>query len=104
MKRHRSIYYSIFLLTLLDVFFTAIGLQMGFIKEANPIMNYFMNLSVCLTMLAIMLFVGLVLIFLYRQSFRVHWVNKALTGVAGVKLYIILLHIRWIGTVLNKTL
>jgi hypothetical protein len=95
--RSRGIYYIIYLLTILDIAFTAFGLQLGMIEEANPIMNYFMNLSLGVSILCVLLFVGAILIFLYKVSFKIPWLHSALTGLAGIKIYVLMLHLKWIS-------
>jgi hypothetical protein len=96
--KSRGIYYIIYLLTILDIAFTAFGLQLGMIEEANPIMNYFMNLSLGASMLCVLLFVGVILIFLYKVSFKIPWLHSVLTGLVGIKIYVLILHLKWIST------
>jgi hypothetical protein len=100
--KSKYVYYSIYFLTILDIAFTAVGIQLGIIVEANPIMSYFMDLSMGFSLLGVLVFVGAILIFLYKASGTVIWMNKAMTALAGIKVYVLLLHLGWINTYLEK--
>ncbi|MDF2593015.1 MAG: hypothetical protein K0S75_2481 [Clostridia bacterium] len=100
--KSKYVYYSIYFLTILDIAFTAVGLQLGVIQEVNPIMNYFMNRSMGLSVSGVLLFVGAMLIVLYKASFTVHWIKKAMTCLAGIKVCVLLLHLGWINIYLEK--
>jgi hypothetical protein len=100
--KSRAVCYVIFLLTTLDILFTTIGLNLGIIEEANPIMNYLINISLVLSMFFVLLFVGVVLTFLYKASYKVPWLHPALNGLAGIKVYVLMLHLKWISIYLEK--
>ncbi|SDK52186.1 DUF5658 family protein [Natronincola ferrireducens] len=97
MKKNRFIYYGIFLLTVFDIAFTSIGLQLGIIEEANPIMDYFIHLSMILSIIGVVLYVGIAMIFLYKVRSKIPWLSKALMGLTAVKLWIMVLHVRWVA-------
>lgn len=97
MKKYQLVYYIIFLLTVLDVAFTAEGLKLGVITEANPVVGYFMQLSVGLTFFCILAYVGAALLLIYRLSSGIRWLNTVMAGVAGMKLYMLALHIQWVS-------
>jgi hypothetical protein len=101
MMKNKYIYFIIYLLTILDILFTAVGLRLGLIEEANPIISYLFNLSMGLSVLCVLLFVGIMLIFLYKASQKIHWLHKALTGLAAIKIYVLLLHLKWISSYFN---
>jgi hypothetical protein len=101
LKKSCMIFYVIFLLTIMDLVFTVTGLQLGIIEEANPIMRYFLNLSMSFSILCVLLFVGAILIFLYKASHKLHWLHAALTALVGIKVYVLLLHLRWISIYLR---
>jgi hypothetical protein len=101
LKKSCIIFYVIFLLTIMDLAFTVTGLQLGIIEEANPIMRYFLNLSMGFSILCVLLFMGTILIFLYKASYKLHWLHPAMTGLAGIKVYVLLLHLRWISIYLS---
>ena len=96
MKRYLAVYHIIFLLTVLDVVFTAVGLKLGVIIEANPIINYFIGISMELTFFCVLAYVAAALLLMYKVSPRIHWLNSAVAGLAAIKLYTVILHIRWI--------
>jgi inner membrane protein involved in colicin E2 resistance len=102
MLKSKTVYYIIYFLTILDITLTAAGLQLGVIEEANPIMNYFISLSMELSMIGVLLFVGAMLIFLYKASLKVNWLQKAVTGLAYIKVYVLLLHLSWINSYIEK--
>ena len=97
MKRYPYIYYIIYLLTILDIAFTATGLKLGVIEEGNPIMNYFIESSIELTTFCVLAYVGIALVFIYKASPKIRWLNTALAGLSSVKVYIVVLHLRWIS-------
>lgn len=100
-KRYCFVYYIVFLLTVLDIVFTAAGLKLGVIIEANPILNYFISVSMELTFLCILAYVAAALIFMYKVSPGIYWLNPALAGLAAVKLYTVVLHVSWINVYLS---
>lgn len=95
MRRCGFIYIMVFALTILDVAFTAIGLRLGIITEANPIVGYFLKLSAGLTFLGILSYVGGALLLIYRLSPGIRWLNIIMAGLAGIKLYTLILHMQW---------
>jgi hypothetical protein len=100
--KSRVVCYIIFQLTTLDILLTTIGLKLGIIEEANPIMNYLMNISLALSMLCVLLFVGAMLTFLYKASYKIPWLHPALNGLAGIKVYVLMLHMKWISIYLEN--
>lgn len=97
MKRHVCIYFIIFILTILDLIFTAKGIKLGVITEANPIIAYFIERSLGLTFFCIMAYVGGALLLIYRLSPGIWWLNATLAGLAGIKLYALVLHMQWLS-------
>lgn len=97
MKKYQLVYYIVFLLTVLDVAFTAEGLKLGAITEANPAVGYFMELSMGLTFFCIPAYVGAALLLIYRLSSGIRWLNTVMAGLAGIKLYTLALHIKWVS-------
>ncbi|MDF2546491.1 MAG: hypothetical protein K0R93_1389 [Anaerosolibacter sp.] len=97
MKWSRFVYYIIYLLTVLDIAFTLFGLQLGIIQEGNPIMNYFICLSTEATAFCVLAYVAIALVFLYKVSEKVKWLNMMLTGLASIKAYVLILHFRWLS-------
>jgi hypothetical protein len=100
--KSRVVCYIIFLLTTLDILFTTIGLKLGIIEEANPIMNYIIDISLALSMFCVLLFVGAMLTFLYKASSKIPWLHPVLKGLAGIKVYVLMLHLKWISVFLEK--
>ncbi|HWR61701.1 MAG TPA: DUF5658 family protein [Clostridia bacterium] len=97
MKKYQLVYYAVFLLTVLDVVFTAEGLKLGAITEANPVVDYLMGLSVGLAFFCILAYVGAALLLIYRLSSDIRWLNAVMAGLAGIKLCILALHIQWVS-------
>lgn len=100
--KSRVVCYIIFLLTTLDILFTTIGLRLGIIEEANPIMNYLIDISLALSMFGVLLFAGAMLTFLYKASANIHWLHPVLNGLAAIKVYVLMLHLKWISAYLEK--
>lgn len=94
------VYFNILILTVLDVLFTTLGLEMGVIEEANPLMNAFYKLSPILTITGVLLFISVVLYLLYKLKDRFRWIPAVLYGIVGIKVFVLLLHVRWIMAVL----
>lgn len=97
MKRHGLIYLIVFFLTILDVAFTAEGIRLGAITEANPIIAYFLERSLGLTFFCNMAYVGGALLLIYRLSPGIRWLNAIMMGLAGIKLYTLILHLHWLN-------
>lgn len=100
MERHPFVYYGIYLLTVLDAAFTVAGLKLGVITEGNPILNQYIESYMGLTVFGVLAYVGISLIFIYKASKGIPWLNAALAGLTGIKVYTVLLHIRWISVYL----
>lgn len=100
--RKNFIYYFIFILTILDISLTAIGINSGIIEEGNPIMNYFFQQSMVYSMIISLVIVGLLLFLLYKVRRRVLWLPKALYGITFIKIIVIAMHIRWVAVFLTS--
>lgn len=95
---HRiRIYYYIFILTFADVIFTATGLNLGIVEEANPYMDYLIELSLPITLVGILVVTIAILYMLYKVENRVRWLPLALKGLLIIKVVVILLHFQWIA-------
>ncbi len=97
MKRYGYIYFIVFILTILDVALTAEGIKLGVITEANPIIAYFLVRSLGLTCFCILVYVGGALLLIYRLSPGIRWLNATMAGLAGLKLYTLVLHMQWLS-------
>lgn len=85
----------------MDVLCTSIGIKLKLVSEANPILAFFINKSLLLTMMAVLLFVGGLLYFIYKVRNRIKWLPTALSLVVVVKVYVMFLHARWMVAALN---
>jgi hypothetical protein len=95
MKKKALTYYLIFLLTFFDVLFTAIGIRSGFIEEGNPLLKSFVEYSLELSMISVLLIIAIILIFLYRVRNKIGWLSYALCGIISVKVFVIGMHLNW---------
>jgi hypothetical protein len=90
------IYITIFILTLFDVVLTTIGLTAGVIYEANPIMAYFIDLSLPMAMIGVVVFSVLALWFVYHFGRGKAWVRYGLWVVLASKVIAMIFHGLWI--------
>ena len=100
MKKGRRTYVVIYLLTILDILFTNLGLRKGLIEEVNPLICPLFKISIGLTSMIILVGVGALLIFLYKVRHKVVWITSVLWVVLGIKLWVLGLHINWIAKVM----
>ena len=92
------IYLIIMALTLIDMTFTALGYQMGFIKEGNPIVAMLFEQDVLATVIGAGVLTGLLLlsIALVQRKLNTKWISKAMYLVMGAKIIIVIMHLHWI--------
>ncbi len=92
------IYIIIMALTLIDMNFTALGYQMGFIKEGNPIAAMLFEQDVLATVIGTGIITGVLLlaIALVQRRMNTKWIPTVLWIVAGVKVVIVIMHLFWI--------
>jgi hypothetical protein len=85
-------------LTLIDMNFTALGYQMGFIKEGNPIAAMLFEQDVLATVIGAGIITGVLLlaIALVQRRMNTKWIPTVLWIVAGVKVVIVIMHLFWI--------
>lgn len=96
----KRIFILVYLLTIIDVVFSYIGLKLNYIQEFNPVMNYFINLSLPLTMAAVLVGAAILLYLIYSLSYF-RWIAYAMAGVLVVKLIVVGMHAVWIYQVLR---
>ena len=87
---------TILILTALDLACTAIGLSMGVITEANPILARMYDWSLIGTCVITFLVVALFVWVISRSNKP--WVKCAVRGLIVVKVAVMLLHCVWIFT------
>jgi hypothetical protein len=91
------IYIFIFILTLGDVVFTVWGVVNKHIEEANPLLANVMHSYPVLTGIGVLVFAGLLLIFLSKQ--RIKWLGYAVGGLLVIKIGVMFLHANWISQI-----
>jgi len=91
------IYIFIFILTLGDVILTVWGVTKEYIEEANPLLHGVFHGSPILTGLAVILAVGLILLFLAKQ--KIKWLGYAVGGLVVLKLCVLVIHVKWISNI-----
>jgi polyferredoxin len=89
-------YYTIFILTLLDVALTTIGLRSGYVIEANPLMAYLISLSLPMAMIGVLVFTVLALILIHYFEREYKWVRYGLWVVLASKVIAMIFHGLWI--------
>lgn len=91
---------ALIILTALDLACTAIGLSMGVVTEANPILARLYDWSLIGTCIIIFIFVALLVVFINKYK-HIKWVQYSTYGIIIVKLLVMLLHINWIMLVIK---
>jgi hypothetical protein len=97
---NRKVFVQIFVLTLTDAICTAIGMRLGVITEANPLLRDVMTASPILASMGVCLLVGALLYFLYLFRGRVKWLGPALYAVTAVKLAVLGMHFAWVSQIM----
>ena len=92
----KKLFIAIYILTIADIACTVTGVHMGYITEANPILQGLMHTSPILTGAAMCVLIGTVLYGLYRVRQRIRWLGYVMGGMAAVKVMVIGLHAGWI--------
>lgn len=87
-------------LTAADAVCTVAGLRLGAITEGNPLLAAPMTVAPELTAAAVCAAVAGLTAWLYSVRGRAPWLGTALAFVAGIKLWVMALHFRWIAEVL----
>jgi len=94
-RRISRLVIAVLLLTLLDAAFSAYGMRLGLIGEANPILRGFMERSPELSALAVFLYTAALMAVVRRLGPRCRSTVPLLYGLCGVKAAVIGLHIGW---------
>ena len=89
---------TIFILTILDVALTTIGLECGYVVEANPIIVRLIEVSLPWTMAGVLVFTAFALILINRFNYK--WVRYGLYAVLTTKIFVMVAHFIWIGQVI----
>lgn len=92
----KKILTTVFGLTVIDAALTCIGMKLGYIEEANPLLQDIFNTSPELASFVIIAFVGLMLMLIFRLQYRVRWIKIGLKTLFIVKLLVLGLHFEWI--------
>ena len=97
----KKLFVAIYILTIIDVVCTVAGLKAGFITEANPLMQNFIESVPVIAGAFVLVGVAALLYLIYRFRHKVKWLPYALAGVVAVKVVIMGMHIGWITQVLR---
>ena len=92
----KKLFITIYILTIADISLTVTGVRMGYITEANPVLQSAMHASPILTGIVMCAVIGAVLYGLYRVRQRIRWIGYVMGGMAAVKVMVIGLHAGWI--------
>jgi hypothetical protein len=90
----KKIHIFIYLLTIIDIVATVIGIKFDFIKEGNPLLEKIMTEFPFLVGFILSIIIGLILYWLYKQ--KIKWVMQLLFCVLFVKLGVVCMHFLWI--------
>ena len=92
----KNLYITIYLATIIDIIATVTGIKLGHIVEANPLLKK-MNEYPLSVGIALILVIGFLLYFIYKQNIKI--ANSAMILVLIVKVYVLILHVNWISNV-----
>jgi hypothetical protein len=92
----RTVYITIFLLTMFDAIATWYGVTMGYITEGNAIIRALFEISIPGTCLMVVVVTGALLYWISTKKYR--WITYAM-GVLAIKILIAALHVAWIAYV-----
>ena len=87
------IYIFIFILTLFDAAISVWGVTTNRMEEGNPLLVDFMNNNALLTGIAVIIIVGLLLLFISKYRFK--WMKYAIMSILCVKIFVMYLHTIW---------
>jgi hypothetical protein len=87
---------GLFVVSVLDVVLTWLGLELGLIREANPLLAHAFSFDARLTvLLTIIVMAGAVWI-LNRYERQVWWVKHAVAALLVIRLGVLVLHLPWL--------
>lgn len=86
----------VFILTLIDVTLTYLGINAGLIEEGNPLLAILFKNSPEVTSIAITCVVATFLFTIYKLRFQIKWLKPAMLGLVFIKVIVIGEHVRWI--------
>jgi len=87
---------ALFLVSVLDVSLTWLGLELGLITEANPLLARAFALDGRLAVLVTMLVVAGSVWLMHRYQDEVPWVRHAVAALLAVRLGVLILHVPWL--------
>jgi uncharacterized YccA/Bax inhibitor family protein len=97
----KRLLFIIFGLTVFDAVLTCIGINLSFIKEANPLLKDLFRVTPEFAAFVIIAFVGMLLIIIYKFHRCVPWIRYGLQAILAIKLAVIGLHMIWICQFVN---
>lgn len=92
----KKLFIAIYILTIADITLTAAGVRMGYITEANPVLQGMMHTCPILTGTVMCVLIGAVMYGVYRARDKIRWLRYPMGGMLVVKMAIIGLHAGWI--------
>ena len=96
----KKLFITIYILTIIDIACTVAGVNMGYITEANPVLQGLMHTNPILTGAVMCVGIGAVLYGMYRVR-HIRWLKYAAGGMLAVKVVVIGLHVGWIAQIVR---
>lgn len=91
--RTREVLIAIYVLTIIDVISTIVGIKIERMTEANVLMDHvFRALGYELTGIIILITVGCGLVLIYKVKDKIPWLPAALMFILVIKILIVILH------------
>ena len=88
-----KIYLAVYILTIIDIGMTILGIKSGWVEEGNPLM-LIMNDYPVLVGIILVFAIGIILRWMYLQ--HVKWVKYPLSFIVIIKVGVVILHADWI--------
>ena len=86
----------IFILSMLDVVLTYIGIKTGYIAEGNPLLESIFHFSPELASAFVLVFIGIVLYFIYKYGERFRYIKQGIAAMLIIKVVVMAAHVGWI--------
>jgi hypothetical protein len=87
---------ALLIVSVLDVSLTWLGIELGMITEANPLLAHAFALDGRLAVLSTVIVVAGSAWILHRYRHRVPWVRHAVVGLLAIRLGVLMLHLPWL--------
>lgn len=97
MAKVKKSLYLLFVLAMMDLMFTVLGIERGYLHEGNPVMAALYEKGIVFFILVKFLWTFFACLFLSHFANRVKWLKNVLYIPLGAYVAVVLLHFYYIG-------